>query len=43
MHSGAAEAPFPHRHLLDIEGPSRNDIDRILIRAPVEMGAGAKT
>ena len=30
MHRGAAEAPFPHRHLLGIEGLSPDDINHVL-------------
>src|SRR6202007_1465040 len=30
MHKGAAKAPFPHRHLLGIEGLSPDDIDQFL-------------
>src|ERR1700751_879080 len=30
MHQGAAEAPFPHRHLLGIEGLSPDDINQFL-------------
>src|SRR5215468_10270317 len=30
MHRGAAEAPFPHRHLLGIEGLSPDDINQFL-------------
>ena len=30
MHRGAAEARFPHRHLLGIEGLSPDDINRFL-------------
>ena len=30
MHQGAAEAPFPHRHLLGIEGLSPDDINHVL-------------
>ena len=30
MHRGAAEAPFRHRHLLGIEGLSRDDINHVL-------------
>ena len=30
MHRGAAEAPFPHRHLLGIDGLSPDDINHVL-------------
>src|ERR1700756_6071799 len=30
MHRGAAEAPFRHRHLLEIEGLSPDDINHVL-------------
>ena len=30
MQQGAAEAPFPHRHLLGIEGLSPDDINHVL-------------
>jgi len=30
MHKGAAEAPFPHRHLLGIDGLSPGDINHVL-------------
>lgn len=30
MQKGAAEAPFPHRHLLGIEGLSPDDINQFL-------------
>ena len=30
MQRGAAEAPFPHRHLLGIEGLSPEDINHVL-------------
>ena len=30
MRKGAAEAPFPHRHLLGIEGLSPDDINKFL-------------
>ena len=30
MHKGAAEAPFPHRHLLGIDGLSPDDVNHVL-------------